>query len=152
MILLPEKLEFKISTTDLKAVYTESGGVKVKVEIQSLKDFENDRYREVEFTFVNVAQLKCTTLNFFEARHEEYKIECKVDDTLGYWKETGINPDPGVYSVGDSKVLGEKGTFYDPANRLQLKHFLIVGYDSYVEIIASRYDIGFKRTHEVDSL
>lgn len=62
--LVPEKLMFKISTTDLKVIYTESGGVKLKIDIQYIDDFKNDIYREIEIHFLMVAELRCVSMNF----------------------------------------------------------------------------------------
>ncbi|MDN2487021.1 hypothetical protein MML63_15420 [Kosakonia sacchari] len=140
MILAPEQLNFRISSTDLEVIYTESNGVKLTVEAQSLDDFRHDKYHEVTFNFSNVAEVKCISLNFSEFNCDEYEISLKIDDPLTYWEQTGINPEPGVYCITNSELLRNKGLVYDPNNRLNLKHYLIMGYDSYAEIIASKYE------------
>lgn len=48
-----------------------------------------------------------------------------------YWLETGTSPDPGVYEVEGSNWLTELG---DQANGLH--HYLILGNDDYVEVLA----------------
>jgi hypothetical protein len=57
------------------------------------------------------------------------------------WTDTGICPDPGVYEVRDSewsKAVGA-GT--------SVRHFLIVGHDSYVEVLAEK--LTWQMLHEV---
>ncbi|POE08112.1 hypothetical protein BV921_17175 [Pectobacterium odoriferum] len=141
MLLASEKVDFRISTTDVEVVYTESNGVKIKVDIQQIDDLKNEKYREIEFHFFAVAELKCITLNFFDFNHDSYKIQDAIDDEINHWETTGINPNPHFYQVINSEILREKGSIYDPNNRLKLKHYLILGYDSYIEIIASKYEI-----------
>ncbi|MDV5354766.1 hypothetical protein QM201_07625 [Enterobacter asburiae] len=141
MLLVPEKLNFRLSTTDLEVIYTESSGVRLKIEVQTFSDFKNDKYSKAELQFNNVAELKCTSLNFYEFHHGEFVIESINNDVVGYWEKKDIHSDPGVYMVSSSEVLESRGAIYDPNNRLSLKHFIVVGYDSYVEIISSNYEV-----------
>lgn len=142
MQLVPEKTEFKISTTDLEAIYTESGGVKLRIDVQDIENFKNNTYREIEIHFLIVAELRCISMNFFDVNHENYLIEEKniATNRIKFWEENGYYPDPGIYEIINSNVLSNKGSLYDPLNRFKLKHYLINGNDSYVEIIASKYE------------
>jgi hypothetical protein len=53
----------------------------------------------------------------------------RYDET---WLRTGICPDPNFYEVEHSAWLAETG-----AARYGMKHFLITGEDSYIEVIAA---------------
>ena len=59
---------YRISTTDLKLIYTESSGVKIEATAIPL-DFPEHLgkiiYRHVEFVFPLVAEAKCVTVNFY---------------------------------------------------------------------------------------
>lgn len=140
--LIPEKIEFRISTTDLEAVYTESGGVKLRLDVQHIDDFRNNTYRDIEIHFLIVAELRCITMNFFDINHQNYSMEGKDPkaNRIEFWERNGYHPDPGFYQVTNSDILGSKRSLYDPKNRLDLHHYLINGYDSHVEIIASKYE------------
>lgn len=141
IVLIPEKVDFRISTTDLKAIYTESGGVTLRIDVQTREDVPLDHYREIELNFDTVAELRCITVNFFELYTDEVEGISQQDDVLAFWETNGYNPDPGFYQVVDSPILDEKRTLFDPRNRLDLKQYLVVGYDSYVEVIASSYQV-----------
>ncbi|MCG8707915.1 hypothetical protein JHU04_001113 [Brenneria sp. 4F2] len=143
MLLAAEKVDFCVSTTDLEVVYTESGGVKLRVDVQKLDDYQSGAYREIELHFMTVAELKCTTLNFFDVNYDNFELQHEVNDVIGFWEERGISPNPHFYQIINSNVLTSRGDLYDANNRLNLKHFLIIGYDSYVEIIASNYEIKY---------
>jgi hypothetical protein len=43
--------------------------------------------------------------------------------------------------VVNSTYLQENVKKYDPKNRLGLRHYMITGYDGYVELIASTYSV-----------
>ncbi|KAA8784174.1 hypothetical protein ABIE27_001157 [Paenibacillus sp. 4624] len=144
IVLMPEKVDFRISTTDLKAIYTESGGVTLRVDVQTRWDVPLDQYREIELTFGTVAELRCITLNFFELYTDQIEGISQQDDVLAFWESNSYHPDPGFYEVMNSPILNEKRTLFDPRNRLNLKHYLVAGYDSYVEVIASSYQFAVK--------
>ncbi|MFD1886043.1 hypothetical protein [Paenibacillus wenxiniae] len=137
--LVPEKVNFYISTTDLTAMYTESSGVTVTLDVQTIEDWQQEQYRELALVFQPVAELRCVTLNLFE--HVEHTIELAdgADEVEAFWKQYGYHPDPGLYEVQASEWLSAKQQQYDPKKRLQLKHYVIAGYDSHIEIIASGY-------------
>ncbi|PHM35795.1 hypothetical protein Xmau_04454 [Xenorhabdus mauleonii] len=140
--LIPEKIKFRISTTDLETIYTESGGVKLRIDVQDIDNFKNDTYQDIEIHFLIVAELRCITMNFFDINSQNYSIEEKniKKNRIEFWERNGYYPDPGFYQVANSDILNSKRSLYDPHNRLDLKHYLINGNDSYVEIIASKYE------------
>jgi hypothetical protein len=126
---------FKISTTDLELVYTESRGVKIAVDV--IKN-EEEGYSQIEINFLVVAEVKCITLNFYESNYNNYSINYEFDENL---EENEKYSNSGFYEVIDSDYLKENIKKYDPKERFHLKHYVITGYDSYVEIIASNYSI-----------
>ncbi|MFT2789724.1 hypothetical protein ACMV5I_06585 [Serratia sp. T13T92] len=143
MQLTPEKVGFRISATDLEAVYTESSGVKLRLDAQRIDDVRSEVYREVELTFLVVAELRCITLNFFDNHYDSFEIKGGINNEMAFWEENGYHPNPQFYQVVNSDILENKSKLFDPNDRLGLKHYLIIGYDSYVEVIASSYDVRY---------
>ncbi|GEM59300.1 hypothetical protein B0A78_03905 [Flavobacterium columnare NBRC 100251 = ATCC 23463] len=140
--LISEKVDFQISCTDIELIYTETKS-KVNVEGQTLKQYlDGETYSNIKIIFEKVAEVKCTTLNFYEFNYNEFEI-LKDDydiEKVEYWKINNHNPDSGFYRVENSEWLQTKYKLYDPTGNLNLKHYLIIGYDSYIEILASRYN------------
>ncbi|WP_447876531.1 hypothetical protein [Serratia fonticola] len=141
--LTPEKVGFRISTTDLEIVYTESSGVKLRLDAQRIDDVKSEVYRGIEITFLVVAELRCITLNFFDNHYDSFEIKGGIDNEMAFWEENGYHPNPQFYQVVNSDILESKRKLFDPNDRLDLKHYLIIGYDSYVEIIASAYEVRY---------
>ncbi|CAI1920500.1 Uncharacterised protein [Serratia fonticola] len=139
--LTPEKVGFRISTTDLEVVYTESSGVKLRLDAQRINDVKSEVYRGIEITFLVVAELRCITLNFFDNHYDSFEIKGGIDNEMAFWEENGYHPNPQFYQVVNSDILENKNNIFDPNDRLDLKHYLITGYDSYVEVIASAYEV-----------
>ncbi len=143
-ILIPEKVNFEISTTDLIVKYSERNKTLVILDVLDLDNYlSREIFKEINIEFNIVAEVKCCSLNFFEAFYEENEIICenKEEDILSFWKKNGYNPDPGLYQIKNSELLNDKQKIYDPQGNLNLHHYLIVGNDSYVEIVASSYEI-----------
>ncbi|MFJ8100495.1 hypothetical protein [Lysinibacillus sp. NPDC096212] len=134
---------FKISTTDLELVYTESGGVRIEVGAIPLKSIDKEKCVNIEIIFSIVAEVKCVTLNFDESNYNGFCIskESSIGNHLENDEEILHQPDSGFYEVIDSKHLQENIKKYDPRNRLNLKHYIVKGYDSYIELIASTYSV-----------
>ncbi|HEK1687759.1 TPA: hypothetical protein SMR42_004155 [Pseudomonas putida] len=137
--LAPQKVDFVINTTQLNANYDETGSTLIRVEAQRLEHIEKDTYAMATLVFERVAEIRCITLNFFEREYQNYAILGSQGDELETWRETGLHPDPKFYEVVESALLAEKNSLYDPANFLSLKHYIVAGYDSYIEIIAGSY-------------
>lgn len=141
--LTPEKIDFKISCVDLKLIYTEQQTI-LNIEGYTLDDYLiGDVFSTLTLIFDIVAEVKCTTMNFFETHHNDISVIELADnqDDVAFWKEKGYHPDSGFYQLSHSDYLEAKRHLYDPKAQLDLKHFLVVGYDSYVEIIASTFKI-----------
>lgn len=144
--LIPEKVNVYISTTDLTARYTESGGVTVRIDVQTIQDWQQEQYRELELVFQPVAELRCVTLNLFEHVAHVIELADGADRAEWFWKQHGYHPNPGLYEVETSEWLSQKYQQFDPTGRLQLKHDVIAGYDSHIEIIASGYEFRMLET------
>ena len=134
LTLKPVKTEFKISTTDLILVYTESGGTKIEVGAIPVIPNNEEKCVNIAISFTIVAEAKCVTINFYECFYNDFCIseEPSEEYRLSY---------SGFYEVIDSRYLQENRKLYDPKDRLHLKHFIITGYDSYIEVIAAAYTI-----------
>lgn len=140
LYLVPEPISFIISTTDVEVVYTEHDGATIRIDAEksniqttniqptNVQLTEPMEYEELEIYFPTVAEVNCISLNFYEAHHGEFKIL------------TGQEMN-GFYSVQNSQHLQQRQSLYDPRNRLNLRHYLITGNDSYIELIASDYSI-----------
>ena len=74
MKLVPEPVDFLIPTTDIKVIYTESNGVQIYLDVQTQEDFKTNNYQEWMLCFSVVAELKCTTLNFFESHFDDIQF------------------------------------------------------------------------------
>jgi len=143
LTLKPLNFIFKISTTDLELVYTETGGVRIEVGAIPLKSIDNEKCVNIEIIFSIVAEVKCVTLNFDDSNYNDFCIseESSIGNHLENDEERLHHPDSGFYEVVDSKYLQENIKKYDPRNRLNLKHYIVKGYDSYIELIASTYSV-----------
>lgn len=144
MILLePERIDLKISTTGLVASYDESCEARIEVTCQRQEDVASSTYRPVAFVFERVARVSCVSLNFFEAHHGEHEIlaPCPAGEEVAFWERTGRHPDPGLYQYLDPDAPDPMMRQYDPQGRLGLRSYLLTGNDSYVEIVAGGYRV-----------
>lgn len=144
LILIPEIVNFIISTTDILVKYNERNETYVEFDALSIENYVNrEEYTAIQVLFDTVAELKCCSLNFHETFHKGYEIfdVSEGGSDLEFWKENGYHPDSGFYQVDKSDWLKESNSKYDPRGRLNLKHFLVVGNDSYIELLAKGYTI-----------
>ncbi len=152
LILKPEKVNFKISTTNLLAKYIEDAKVEIIVEGFLINDYiERKKYTEFSIEFNTVAELRCKSVNFGETNYNSFKIidvKNRDIDDYNFWLNNEYCIDSGFYKVEKSKWLNEMNPIYDPNKNLNLKHFLIEGYDSYVEILAKDYKVNIKKMTE----
>ena len=139
--LIPEAVDFQISTTDMLVKYEERSGAHVAIDVLRLEDCIQRKYTSIGILFNTVAELRCSSLNFYEAFHGGYNVlnVNKGGSDLDFWKENGYHPNSGFYQVDESEWLRESVARYDPQSRFELKHFLIIGNDSYVELLATGY-------------
>lgn len=130
LTLEPKLINFRISTTYLQLNYLEPGTVKITLDCIESNKNDNNSYFKVEMNFYTVAEVKCITMNFYESNHNEFHIIPNKNIM-----------ESGFYEVINSDSLKEKKHTYDPINRLGLKHCIITGNDSYIELLASNYTI-----------
>ncbi|GAL44621.1 MULTISPECIES: hypothetical protein [Citrobacter] len=130
LTLEPKLINFRISTTYLQLNYLEPGTVKITLDCIESNKNDNNSYFKVEMNFYTVAEVKCITMNFYESNHNEFHIIPNKNIM-----------ESGFYEVINSDSLKEKKHTYDPINRLGLKHYIITGNDSYIELLASNYTI-----------
>lgn len=144
LTLIPEKIDFYISCVDLEVIYTENNTI-LKIEGQNFENYSQNTavFSEISICFECVAEVKCVSLNFFEHHYNAYHIIhwAESEETILFWQKNGYHPDAKFYEIQNSAYLQNQISLYDPKNCLKLKHFLVIGYDSYVEIIASGYKI-----------
>ncbi|WP_042474023.1 hypothetical protein [Bacillus ndiopicus] len=140
--LKPVNFIFKISTTDLELVYIESGDVRIEVGAIPLKSIDK-KCVNIEIIFSIAAEVKCIKLKFDESNYNNFYISEKlpIENHLENDEEKLYHPDSGFYEVIDSEYLQRNIKRYDPRNRLNLKHYIVKGYDSYIELIASTYTV-----------
>lgn len=132
MLTLESKLiGFRISTTYLQLNYLEPGTVKITLDCIESNKNDNNSHFKVEMNFYTVAEVKCITMNFYESNYNEFHITSNEKSII----------ESGFYEVINSVFLKEKKHTYDPKNRLGLKHYIITGNDSYIELLASNYII-----------
>jgi hypothetical protein len=140
-VLVPERVSFRISTTDLILRYAERARTTIAVQGTTI-DGPTGQSSDVavEIAFDLVAEVRCVSMNFFEAEHGDYTVDKEPhEDARTFWAERGYCVDPGFYSVRESPWLRATEKRYDPRGRFGLRHYLVAGYDSHVELLAGSY-------------
>jgi len=128
--LIPCTDDFKIDTVSMKILHEESSSLKVFVDISYPKDSLKD-YIPVTITFDIVAKFEYTELNFWEYNNFNYKI---------YNPDNYFLDDSNFYMIENSKWENFL-KIADKKNKFNLTHFIIMGYDSYLEILAKDYSV-----------
>lgn len=123
--------------------------VREKPDINNQIDYEKSLYQQIEITCTKSFWSKMSPAYSEGQVIEESKfdwsgVEGRIRDGVDpakwlkefqeKWVTTGICPDPGFYEVINSGWLQETD-----AIKYGLKHFLIVGEDSYIEIICDEW-------------
>ena len=120
--------DFKVNTVDMNISHSERSSLSVFLDISYPSNNFKD-YIPVSITFEIVAKFEYTELNFWEHNQENYQI---------------YNPDnyflefSNFYMIENSKWESFL-KIADKKNRFNLTHFIIMGYDSYLEILAKDY-------------
>lgn len=135
-ILIPEDVNFKISTTDINVYYSERGAAKILIDVIFHQNLLEQKYSPIQIFFQPVAEMRCITLNYYESNYENYVIESSSKDVS---QSSDFSILTGFYQVKNSTWLEQSVEKYDPKNRLNLAHYLITGNDSYIELLASKY-------------
>lgn len=132
LVLKPIEFGYRISTVGLELTYTDSADAKIKVEALPIMGESTENYTSIEIHFSTVAEAKCITVNFYEMNYKGFAILEESETANGL---------TGFYEVMDSVYLQENIAKYDPKKRLGLKHYIVTGYDGYVELLASEYAV-----------
>jgi hypothetical protein len=127
--LKPVEVDFAVRTTNLHFQVDERSDLPVVIDTQtraaiiSTDIAEASVYQTAEITFTFLAKLEFTMMNFSEYNYENYEI-------------IGEDPiDIGFYHVLNSPWNKDD---FDPLKRFNLVHFLLIGYDSYLELLANK--------------
>lgn len=170
IILIPEQVAFKINTTYLSVQLEERESLPILFEAQQLNERSklevlkgNCLYTDlsrviIRLVFPIFAEVNYKMVNFFEWEYGNFQIKNAYFDLdkrkdnayfFNFWANQGIHPDPGFYQVHESPWLQKNVKRYDPNDRFNLRHYIVTGYDSHIEFIASENytvevtDIGF---------
>ena len=131
--LTPENVDFEISTVGVHVVYSDVEGSTIEVDARIPDAVQIDSYTKVKIHFPLTAELTCVTMNFFELHHKDIVLgECSA-------RGAKKNQAPGIYTIENSEKLKLKSKIYDPHNIFNLRHYLVCGSDSYVEVISQQY-------------
>jgi hypothetical protein len=124
--LKPVDVDFAVRTTNLHFQVSERADLPVVIDVQphaSIISVEAATYQTAEITFSFLSKIEFTMLNFWESNYEDYEI---IDEE---------NIEPGFYQVLNSPWNKDE---FDPLKRFNLVHFLLIGYDSYLELLANK--------------
>ena len=120
--LTPVDTDFVVRTTTLEFHASELAPLVVTLDVEPADAPEPyTNIRKEEIVFPVFARMEHVMVNFWEFNYQDFEINTSTKDNRGLYI---INN-----SQWDTKQL-------DPLQRLQLRHFLIVGYDSYLEVLA----------------
>lgn len=114
----------------------------IATTIVKLSDGSNKRLKII---FEPFAECRYFNDDFWESNYNENLIKSPegifLEDNAAAWypyrdvfKETGISPDSSFYEVLNTNWLNER--WYKRLDNKSYKHFLLVGYDSYLEVLA----------------
>ena len=151
----PVPVNWRNSNSELTVEIRERESLKVICQVDLLteksieKILNNDfsegietEIKDLEISFPVFAEVRFKMLNFWEFKYDEFEIvsdkpEIKLSnhqDVFRFWAENSIHPNPGIYLIKNSNWLAELD--YGNIGKLNLKHYLITGYDSYLEVLA----------------
>ena len=135
--LRPVEVDFALRTTNLHFQVSERADLPVVVDIQTREALisadvnETTVNRTAEIIFTSLAKLEFTMANFWEFNYEGYETIDKEQIEHGF------------YQVLNSPWNKDD---FDPLKRFNLVHFLLIGYDSYLELLANK-DFSTKILH-----
>lgn len=128
--LIPCSNDFKIDTVSMNISHEERSSLKVFLDI-SYPNKNLKEYIPVTITFNIVAKFEYTELNFWEHNVSKYQIYNPDNSFLKFCD---------FYTIENSK-WEEFLKIADKKNRFNLKHFIIMGNDAYLEILAKDYSV-----------
>jgi len=121
------------------------GSEQAMLTVNTIVTLFDDSEKKLTISFESFAAIRFFNFNFGEHNYNEYLIQSPegifLEDTadwepyLPLFHEKGICPNPYFYEVQNTDWFNEKEVFQPLAKR-GFKHFLLVGYDSYLEVLA----------------
>ena len=119
--------------------------------VNTIVTLADDSEKRLTITFESFAEIRFFNFNFGEHNYNEFLIRSPegtfLEDTADwapyalYFREKGICPNPYFYEVQNTGWFNEKEV-YQPLVKRGFKHFVLVGYDSYVEVLATA-EVGY---------
>ncbi|WP_022821658.1 hypothetical protein [Hymenobacter norwichensis] len=127
--LQPVEVDFVVRTTILSFQVSERASLPITIEVAIPNhEFEEEVIKKAVIDFPVFAKLEYATVNFWEANYDDFEVVDTTRDNLG------------LYYISNSSW--DQSSF-DPLQRFNLAHFLLVGYDSYIEVLASNnFEVG----------
>ena len=123
--------------------------------VNTIVTLADDSEKKLTITFESFAECRFFNFNFGEHNYNEFLIQSPegafLEDTADWapyaslFKEKGVCANPYFYEVENTGWFNEKEV-YQPLAKKGFKHYLLVGYDSYVEVLAMgvEYELGEK--------
>lgn len=141
MKLLPVNVGWRLGAYGIGFEAAESDVLTVK----SIATFQPRERQQVAISFPSIAECRFYNFNFGEHHYNEFLIRAPsgefVTDTYDwkehdlFWKEKGVCPNPYFYEVENTGWFDER-EIYGDLRKQGFRHFLLVGYDSYLEVLA----------------
>ncbi|HVI43357.1 MAG TPA: hypothetical protein VM802_00740 [Chitinophaga sp.] len=146
--LVPIKVSWQAGRNSIVIEGVEGNTVSVHTTVK----LSDDSYKKIKIDFPLFAECRFLNFNFGEHNYDNFLIRDPSDryvkDTYD-WKEwdsifaeTGVCPNPYFYEVENTTWINNKD-FYSDLFAKGFKHFILVGYDSYLEILANGYEVSF---------
>ncbi|CAA0145318.1 conserved hypothetical protein [Tenacibaculum maritimum] len=147
MILKPIKTNWRNNFSELKISLEEREPLIISFQADFIdrkkKNNFNEDYdtietivKQIHLIFNIYAELKFYMVDFFEFNYNKFVIQSGDKSNVSFLNEKWIKEDiylePYFYEVLNSSVNFKS---YDSSGKHNLKHYLIIGYDSYVEVV-----------------
>jgi hypothetical protein len=141
LILVPVKVEWQAGRYGIRIEAVEQDVLNISIVVT----FLNGDDKEIVITFKSFAEIKYVNLNFGESRYNDFIIKSPsgelVDNqfdwdkikTSGILEKNKTCYNPYFYSVENTLWWSEKEE-YVKLKAKGFEHFILVGYDSYIEI------------------
>jgi hypothetical protein len=127
-------------------IYTEASEQSALVA-NTIVRLQDGSEKKLILTFESFAECRYFNFNFGESNYNEYLVQSPdgafLEDTADWtpygpsFRENGVCINPYFYEVQNTDWFNEKKHVYLPLAKKGFKHFLLVGYDSYLEVLAN---------------
>ncbi len=121
------------------------GSEQATLTVNTIVTLSDDSEKKLTISFESFAECRFFNFNFGEHNYNEYLIQSPygtfLEDTADWssyvilFQGEGLCPNPYFYEVQNTNWFNEKEV-YQPLAKRGFKHFLLVGYDSYLEVLA----------------